>query len=117
MTGLIDDRLRDAYLYLISQVPTVSISRPGRKISIVMHGYDYAVPDGRGVFGGWGLLPGPWLEPGFRRKGYSDLARRRDLTTVLRGTLRWGDGYKADWANEMHPTGHGFELVTERFAT
>jgi hypothetical protein len=40
-----------------------------------LHGYDYAIPDGRGFAGGAWFLPGPWLEPGFRQKGYRDKAR------------------------------------------
>jgi hypothetical protein len=41
----------------------------GQPIPIVTHGYDYALPDGQGYLGGFWLLPGPWLEPGFRKIG------------------------------------------------
>jgi hypothetical protein len=100
------------------------------------------VPDGRGFAGGWGPLPGPWLEPGFRDKGFEDrkattrmaadlIDRFNDmLATVvatpgfghvhyldLRGTLRNDAAYKTWWANELHPTERGFAAVADRFAT
>ena len=45
-------------------------------IPVLLHGYDYPVPDGRGYMGGFWALPGPWLEPAFRRKGYADMTER-----------------------------------------
>ena len=52
---------------------------------MVIHGYDYPVPDGRGYLGGFWVLPGPWLAPGFRNKGYDDrqLQVRCDLMVTL----------------------------------
>ena len=113
----------------------------GRPIPIVLHGYDYPIPDGRGFLGGFFVLPGPWLEPGFHKKGYADVAANakvmRDLidsfnamlksvgsapqfTHVtyldLRGTLETGSTYKKDWANELHPTAKGFSTVAAKFA-
>ena len=38
-------------------------------LPIVIHGYAPPVPDGRPYLFGW-FLPGPWLQPGFRAKGY-----------------------------------------------
>jgi hypothetical protein len=35
----------------------------------------------------------------------------------LRNTLSTGANYKQCWANELHPTEKGFELVTGHFAT
>jgi hypothetical protein len=111
-----------------------------RSIPIITDGYDYALPDGRGFLGRFLFLPGPWLEPGFRVKKHTSFNRNRDvivslmdrfnamLTRVsaypdfahvhyldLRGTLKHGAGYKADWANELHPTGDGFQLVAAKF--
>jgi hypothetical protein len=122
-------------------VTKISEERLNRKLPIVVHGYDYPVPDGRGFAGGWWVLPGPWLEPGFREKGYGVMAERiklmkqlidrfnamlkgivamnefRHVTYVnLRDTLSTGSNYKRFWANELHPTEKGFELVTNRFA-
>lgn len=99
------------------------------------------VPDGRGFLGGWWQLPGPWLKPGFQKKGHDSLATNTMLigqlidrfnamlATVssipefahvqyldLRGTLKRDGTYKKDWANELHPSQTGFALVTKKFA-
>ncbi|MCC6235058.1 MAG: hypothetical protein IT580_20610 [Verrucomicrobiales bacterium] len=139
--GVIDVRLRAAYARLISGTTEIARSYLGRPIPIITHGYDYPVPDGRGFLGGWWVLPGPWLEPGFHRKGYLDQAQNTTLVgglidrfnvmlgslcdhpqfahvhyLDLRGTLRRDSQYRKDWGNELHPTAHGFELVTNKFA-
>jgi hypothetical protein len=44
-----------------------SESHFGERARVVLHGYDHPIPDGRGWLGGGWFLPGPWLEPGFRR--------------------------------------------------
>lgn len=136
--GVIEERLKLAHTFIIGAVTAVCEAKLGRKIPIVVHGYDYPVPDGRGFLGGW-PFPGPWLEPGFRAKGYSDLIERigivrglidslnemligltrlRELGHVkhvdLRGTLSVGADYKQWWANELHPTGRGFRKVADR---
>lgn len=76
--GIIDERLRTAMASLIGVVTRLAESAFGARVRVVVHGYDYAVPDGRGYLGGTWILPGPWLEPGFRRKGYvpADKPRR-----------------------------------------
>ena len=89
------------------------------------------------------MFPGPWLEPGFRRKGYLDLAERCRVMEALidrfngvlagiaggpglehvrhvdvRGTLSndlAGRAYKAWWKDELHPTEKGFVAVARRF--
>ena len=139
--GIIDERLRLSYVRIISEVTTVCEECVDRRIPIVVHGYDHPVPDGRGFFGGWFFLPGPWLEPGFRAKGFSELSERTTLMRTLidrfnvmlqdvvglpgfghvkylnlRGTLTTGAGYKRAWANELHPTKDGFQAVTKKFA-
>jgi hypothetical protein len=95
-----------------------------------------------GFLEGWWLLPGPWLEPGFREKGFEDLQERIGLTRQLidrfntmiggvaalsefshvkylnlRGTLSVGPDHETWWENELHPTKRDFERVTERFVT
>jgi len=140
LRGVIDERLRTAYVVILSSVTRACEVRVGRKLPIVVHGYDYPVPDGRGVGGVFGFLPGPWLEPGFRVKGFSHLDDRRAIIVVLidrfnkmlaevaarpgfehvhhidlRRTLTSAN-YKADWANELHPTAKGFEAVAKKFA-
>jgi lysophospholipase L1-like esterase len=139
--GVIDERVFDAYVTVLTGVTIVTRVRTGRAVPIIIHGYAHPVPDGRGVLGGWGLLPGPWLQPGFRDKGFNapgvcvDLAAdlidrfNRMLKRVtalpefahvryvdLRGTLSNGADYRTWWANELHPTKRGFEAVAARFA-
>ncbi len=138
--GVVNQRIRLAYLTILSAVTAICKQKTGNTIPILVHGYDYPVPDGRGFLGGWGPLPGPWLEPGFREKGYEDLARRKQVAhelieifnvmvegipalaemshvhyVDLRNTLQTGATYKRWWANELHPTETGFRVVAERF--
>jgi hypothetical protein len=142
VSGVIDVRVRDAYVTILSAITQVCKNQIGETVPIVIHGYDYPVPDGRGVLGGFGPLPGPWLQPGFREKGYGDLDACKKicvdlinrfnamLSTLaaqapfahvhyldLRTTLATDSTYKTYWANELHPTGRGFQDVTARFAT
>ena len=84
---LIDVKLKDAYTKLIKIVTTKSQELYKKKIPILIHGYDYPVPDGRGVNSdgtGWMCkvlfcilkIPrkiGPWLKRAFKCKGYEDL--------------------------------------------
>ena len=136
------DRLHDSYATILGAITKLCIDKIGKSVPIVTHGYDYSVPDGRGFLGGFGPLPGPWLEPGFRRKGYGspdqnkaivvDLINRFNdvLGTLanhaqfphvhhvnLRNTLSTDkEDYKKHWANELHPTPKGWGLVADRFA-
>jgi hypothetical protein len=113
-------------------------------VPILVHGYDYPVPDGRGFWGGWWILPGPWLQPGFREKRFNDLStniglmrqiidqfngmlmelvsepefshvHHIDLRNALSTNLA-NDGYKARWDNELHPSEAGFADVAKKFA-
>jgi lysophospholipase L1-like esterase len=141
-SGIIDQRGRLAYITILSAVTEICQEWLRRPLPILIHGYDYAVPDGRGFLGGWAFLPGPWLEPGFRVKGFARMQVRkaivRDLVDRfnmmlqgvaalpefshvnyidLRKTLSTGRDYKQYWDNEVHPTAEGFRLVTDRFVT
>jgi len=141
VTGVIDQRARNAYITILSAITQICKKYLGHPVPIVIHGYDYPVPDGRGFWSGWGPLPGPWLEPGFRRKGYADMSVRKQICVKLidrfdtmladlagkapfthvkflnlRGTLRTDASYKTWWDNELHPTRKGFEAVTKKFA-
>jgi hypothetical protein len=139
--GVIEDRVRNAYVTIIAAVTRVCRERIDDVIPILIHGYDHPVPDGRGYAGGWGPFPGPWLEPGFRAKGFGrldqttpmvgelidrfndmlrDVARTPGFGHVhyldLRDTLGNDATYKTWWANELHPTKRGFSDVAGKFA-
>jgi hypothetical protein len=73
--GVIEVRLKAAYAPMIRGLTAIAQSYLNRPIPIITHGYDYALPDGRGFMGGLRLLPGPWLEPGFRKKEHTDFGR------------------------------------------
>lgn len=143
LDGVIQTRIRVAYTTMLSAVTAACQRLLGAPVPILLHGYDYPVADGRGFLGGWGPLPGPWLEPGFREKGYDDLAERvaitRDLIdrmyamlgsvvalpafahvqlVDLRNALSTNlvnDSFKVWWGNELHPTQLGFTKVAGLF--
>ena len=141
-SGLIDQRARLAYITILSAVTEVCQSWIHQPLPILIHGYDYAVPDGRGFLGSWTFLPGPWLEPGFREKGFVQMQVRKEIVRELidrfnamlegiaampefphvnyvdlRKTLSTGADYEQDWQNELHPTVKGFRLVTDHFVS
>jgi hypothetical protein len=142
LKGVIEDRIAAAYVAMLNGIDTLSNQFAQRVLPIIVHGYDYPVPDGRGFLGGFGPLPGPWLQPGFREKNFEDLQGTISLmheaidrfNTMLielvalpqfanhvhyidlRYTLRTDSTYKDWWANELHPTEKGFEAVTAKFA-
>jgi lysophospholipase L1-like esterase len=143
VAAIVDQRVRSAYITIVAAVTSACESMLGARIPILLHGYDYPVPDGRGFWGGFGPLPGPWLAPGFEAKGYEDLRERMAIAAALidrfnamleglvalpgfehlrlvplRGTLSTvlaNDAYRDWWDNEMHPTGDGFRAVAQRF--
>ena len=138
--GLIDVRLFAAYDRLVTLIDELNMRLFERSVRIVVHGYDYAVPDGRGFLGGWWILPGPWLKPAFNRRGYEKLSENRktirklidrfNLMLVklanerpsvryvnLRGTLRAAfPHHRQDWGDELHPREQGFELIAKEIA-
>ncbi|MCC7053853.1 MAG: SGNH/GDSL hydrolase family protein [Gemmatimonadaceae bacterium] len=139
--GVIDVRMRDAYAHMISGLTTITKGYLDVPLPIVVHGYAHPVPDGRGFMGGWSLLPGPWLRPGFVSKGHVDQSLNTKVTATLidrfnnmmetlvslpafnhvhfvdlRTELRNDGGYREHWANELHPTKAGFKLVTAKLA-
>ncbi len=138
--GILQQRILLSYTTIISAVTKICQERVGRPIRILVHGYDHPIPDGRGYLGGFWILPGPWLRPGFYKKGYRDLRENTriigglidqfndmiaSLPTItgfghvryvnLRGCLS-APNYKDVWDNELHPTERGFSLVADRFA-
>lgn len=142
VSGLIDRRLDSSITAFVSSATVFCETFFDKKIPILLHGYAYPVPDGRGYWGGGWILPGPWLEPGFRRKGHGELGRNIAVTKVLidrfnlvlsriarrpglRRYVRYvrlldllsndPKTYKRWWDNELHPTERGFEKIAERF--
>lgn len=141
--GVIEARIANAYATLLTAVTKICEDLIGKRIRVVLHGYDYPVPDGRGY--GIGPLPGPWLDPGFRKKGYPDVTpedrqqRIKLISTLidqfnetikkmvaepefqhvkfvdLRRTLSAEPKeYKEWWDNELHPTNKGFARITAK---
>jgi len=133
LRGLVTEVFSRAYSDLIELV-RIKLGNVGLPhIPILLHGYDYAIPDGRGWAGGLGPLPGPWLDPSLTRKGYDrkkDAILRRALVRELidafndmqiavaaaHPNTHHVDLRKVlpdkEWGNELHPTKKGFELVT-----
>ena len=91
---------------------------------LIFHGYDYAIPDGRGVCLGFG----PWLAPTFDLRGFpKTLAPRKAvisamlsqfatmLTQLAGPTVSFVNGQGTlpqtanSWDNELHPSTDGFE--------
>ncbi|MBS0589084.1 MAG: hypothetical protein JSR65_00420 [Proteobacteria bacterium] len=141
--GVINVRIAGAYRRMFEAIATLSQYYAGKALPVLVHGYDYAVPDGRN-FGGLPFFPGPWLRPGFDEKQFTELqvttgmveslidrfnAMLQKLAQAsggsvhyidLRGTLSnslISQRYQKWWANELHPTPPGFKAVAARFAT
>ena len=139
--GVFDERLFEAYVTLVSAVTELCIRSFGDRVPILLHGYDYPVPDGRGFWGGYWFLPGPWLEPSLRQKGYDPMGEgRRMLKTLidhfntmlkrvaessgfshvsfvdLRSALPVAGSHTDWWADELHPTSKGFALLAAEIA-
>jgi hypothetical protein len=133
IAGIIDTRIAAAYRLMLLSINSLCQKDLGRTFPILVHGYDYPVPDGRGFLGGGWLLPGPWLKPGFDEKLFSDIntTTQMMITVIdrfnavlqnlvkepgfqnvtyidLRGTLSNAQAnYKDWWANEIHPNAGG----------
>ena len=80
ISGVIDTRIAAAYRMMILSVNSLCQKDLGRTFPILVHGYDYPVPDGRGFLGGGWILPGPWLKPGFDEKLFTVLS---DTTQMM----------------------------------
>lgn len=135
-------RLADTIVGLVGALKELGLQSFKKDIPVVIHGYGYAVPDGRG-FLRTSIFSGPWLAPSFDEKGYDTLAARLPIVTTLidrfnamqqniaanvpkvayvnaRPVLSSSlvnDEYKRSWANEIHPTDDGFGAVATLFHT
>lgn len=111
------------YRNLIGQIYT----RTPANCHIIMHTYDYAVPNGKGVFGKQG-----WIKPALIDAQVPTALHQACMNHVLdkfaetlirikkadpahfhvvdsRGVL-----VASDWANELHPKGQGFAKIAKR---
>jgi hypothetical protein len=111
------------YRNLIGQIYT----RTPANCHIIMHTYDYAIPDGKGVFGSKGWLRPALVEaqvPAALHQACMDHVLdsfAKTLTSITksdpthfhvvdsRGVLK-----ASDWANELHPKGSGFAKIAEK---
>lgn len=96
---------------------------------VVFHGYDFSIPDGRGV-----CFLGPWLKPTFDLRQFptqqagaevirvmlaqfakllTSLAKQPGVTFInTQGTL---EPKRKSWHNELHPSAEGFDLFADLF--
>ena len=90
--------MRDALVELIKQLKHLCTLRLGRHVPIILHGYAYPHPDGRGPLGtvkALGKGTQAWLGPEFAKKGYAENdARDQKLATAVMAKL-------IDMLNEM----------------
>lgn len=97
---------------------------------LFFHGYDFAIPDGRGI-----CHLGPWLKPTFDLRGFPTQAARFEVTKILLRqfaamlqslqsshngvTFINGQGTLApqtsSWHNELHPSKGGFNTFAALF--
>ena len=116
--------MRAGYEYLIALRDKLSPAT-----HLVFQGYDFAIPDGRGI-----CNVGPWLKPTFDLRGFptqdagtevvhemlrqfaamlTALATQPKVTFInAQGTL---PPKKSSWHNELHPVQGGFEQFADIF--
>ena len=136
LDALIGDLALDMRLLLAKVMSAFDLHL--RQPIVLVHGYDYPVPDGRG-FSLAGLVnQGPWLAPAMNAHNVpADPVLRKRIMHILierlnvefarfanpangvhfidsRDTLDSGPGYPADWDNELHPTRSGFDKIVDR---
>lgn len=139
----IDDEAMDALMgrlgtavgAMIHQIWRAS-GKQGLHPAVILHSYDYPVPDGRGFKLEDLKLTGPWLAPAMdERKVAMDAELRRQICRILidrlfaefaqfadrdkriylvdsRGCLT-SSNYLDDWDNELHPTTKGFQRIVD----
>ena len=91
--GVIEVRLQAAYASIIGGLTAIARSYLNRPLPIVMHGYDYPVPDGRGFRERWWVLPWPWLSQDSGKQDTTILGRilsdRGSSIASTRCSPRW----------------------------
>ena len=131
-TYMVDVYLKKAFEHIFA-----AIWRENPDVHVVVHGYGYAPPDGRGVIRFLGIINwiGPWLRPALVAKGYVERAEREQIVFNLidrfnamlqrladqddRGRIHYLDLRPLiganDWANELHLTNSAYRRVARRF--
>ena len=87
LAGVIETRIAVAYATILSAVTELCTRLLGHPVPILLHGYDYPVPDGRGF--GFRRLPDP-SRAGFREKRLLRTAgayRYREILTIVQRAL------------------------------
>jgi lysophospholipase L1-like esterase len=141
-TKFIDVELHGALTKVLTAIDAIAVARVGQRVPILIHGYAYPYPDGRGALGT--VLPS-WLAPSFEARGYTDNDVKKQLDerhTVMTALIDRLNGMQievaaelgklgldvrhidlrrvlmrqADWQNELHPTIDGFKRVARRLA-
>ncbi|SOE19664.1 hypothetical protein SAMN06298216_0167 [Spirosomataceae bacterium TFI 002] len=105
-------------------------------IKIVMHGYDYAKPTGKGFKFAGVKFSGPWIKPAFNDKGIT--RRKGDIEPIIKemvdifnevlksieaeynGTFHYVDlrgrfPDDSEWHNEIHLKNDGFKTIANEF--
>ena len=144
--------IQSSYESLIADILSIPLQQDTLPPAIFVHGYDYPIPDGRGIEHANPLfaladalpmieLPGPWMAPQFKDKGYSPIrhlaAMTRTMATLvdhfnamlqdlasrysavhhidLRSLFPQDEDYAEYWHDELHPTRRGFRQVMVEF--
>ena len=103
---VIDKCIRKAYNDLLEKINVACkrIFDTPTKIPVLIHGYAYSIPDGNDF--GWEIipgLPGPWLKPAFKNRGYQSLKTRtsimRKLTDRFNSMVKSLDSDKNQYSN------------------
>ena len=128
--ALIDVELKGYYVKILDRV-TIATTVP-----ILLHGYDYPIPDGQASATGLG----PWLKHVFHAKGiempmstavmrilicrlnkmletlptkYPGRVHTLKLNGILEKEAGFAANYRRYWANELHATDEGFDILAQ----
>ena len=104
VSAAIDGELRSLYEELIEKINTTCKAEFDKVIPILVHGYDFVVPDGRKWCG-----RGPWLKPAFTDKGYPIKngegflkQNTEEMANLLRRFNKMLDGLQDSFGNVHH---------------
>jgi tetratricopeptide (TPR) repeat protein len=137
VTQRVDGDIQAAYLSILGSIDRLGRQFfPGHAIPVLVHGYDFPVPDSRSAC----HLVGPWLGPHLTNRGYTEPKECRQIARALierlnamqdrlralsgldvkhislTGTLSTQEAdYREAWENELHPTPPGFGRITDVF--